>query len=287
MKLYLERSRECALSAALYAGQSGWKVLQKDIAHWLYHIIPHLARVWRFTIGIRGEGMQTKELLAPLLEVSVPSLQRLEILHWPHGRTWEDPAHVVDVFWSAPRLTSLRMVGAILGLPVPSWVHSLTRLELRKADSGEFLAAIASQCLSLIHLHVELEDLLPSGQFHVPSIQSLYIGICPHGDEHYLSCMLDLFDTRHPRKAAFPPLPPHRSPSSDISRLDLPHLRPRILCLRRAAHGRAGLFAPAPALPRPNLSIPDRAMPRSELGKGHIGLPLGPPPNPHARSRCA
>ncbi|KAJ7162131.1 hypothetical protein C8R46DRAFT_344460 [Mycena filopes] len=207
MKLYLERSRECALSVTFT--QWYWSAVQKDVADRLYHIIPHLARVSRLTIGLKGDDIQTKELLAPFLELSAPNLQRLDIFHWQHGGIMQELAHVVDVFSSAPRLTSLRMVGAILGLPVPSWVASLTHLELRKADSSlpeqppqssEFLAAIAPQCLSLVHLHVELRSVLPSGQFHIPSLQTLYLGIWPsvNGDESdrlYLSQMLDLFDT--------------------------------------------------------------------------------------------
>ncbi|KAJ7614689.1 hypothetical protein DFH06DRAFT_1484220 [Mycena polygramma] len=206
LKLYLERSRACPISLALHVGFR--KIMGSNGIHRcvlgakrLREIDPHFNRAGRLRIVLWSMIEQWNPLLLPpFRHITAPNLQHLEVI------MKTDP-HVqkrAEVFSSGPptKLSSLKMSGWTLPLPVPQWTASLTHLELwsgdwqwRSAHHGALLAALTKQCPLLVHLHLAEDYVSSATRLHIPSLQSLHISVSDEPRESYLLDIVDLFDT--------------------------------------------------------------------------------------------
>ncbi|KAJ7839563.1 hypothetical protein B0H14DRAFT_1067545 [Mycena olivaceomarginata] len=189
LDLYLQRSQGCKISATFRTLSSedsmeGHGLFIKGLGQ----ILLHIERLWKFAI-ILDSGLAQK-LLAPLRNVGAPHLQDLEVV------SLCDDAVDVELFSSgAPRLSFVRICGLTFELPAPSWTVALTRLELRRGQPVDDLAAI--QCPSLVHLHVDIYWTRGEGnsRIHIPTLKSLNIKILVYGAPFPLPAVIDLFDT--------------------------------------------------------------------------------------------
>ncbi|KAJ7878672.1 hypothetical protein B0H13DRAFT_2052252 [Mycena leptocephala] len=170
LKLYMERSRACLISATLRGSNKGIAYYYKLLAERFSQIVPHMDRIWRLRIHLEI----TNEI-----------------------QDYDDYWITVEIFSSgAPRLSFLKMNGIKLHVQAASqWTASLTHLEVlggyHSADwtNNNFLAAIATQCPLLPYLP-------PSERrFDLPALQFLHILVLDGEDEAYLLEMIDLFDT--------------------------------------------------------------------------------------------
>ncbi|KAF7343424.1 F-box domain-containing protein [Mycena venus] len=200
LRLYLERSGGCDISATLKHGWTAKGTERNLIAERLRQLVSQINRVWRLSIVL--DSSHSVEVLLPFRDVAAPKLQYLEIIrdHIDYSR-WDS----VELFSAgAPELTFLKMDGFKPELPVPPWTASLTHLEFwggqDGGDAGEdatvILSAITAKCLSLVHLYLDINWMDPSGcRFHIPPLKTLHISISDSEDEDYLLGIVDLFDT--------------------------------------------------------------------------------------------
>ncbi|KAJ7356744.1 hypothetical protein DFH08DRAFT_954078 [Mycena albidolilacea] len=189
LKLYLERSRERQISVTLSQPPGSNMLDDGDLEERVTGgIIPQINRI-RWLRIILGPTDWDPEMLAPFRDVAVPCLQHLEIIFRNDMQT------TGALFLSgAPRLSCLKMAGALLRLPVPVWAATLTHLEYSGPNIHN-LAAITAQCPFLAHLHLRVAYVAPDAtRFHVPTLSSLHISI-PDGAADYLELLVDLFDS--------------------------------------------------------------------------------------------
>ncbi|KAF8189842.1 hypothetical protein K438DRAFT_1832174 [Mycena galopus ATCC 62051] len=194
LKLYLERSQACNVSATL---RSPFMEDRGLLTKRLSQIVPHVKRLRRLTIVLSTEF--AAEVLAPFRQLEVPHLQDLEVIN----DYYLNESSTVDIFSSgAPRLSFLKMDCLRTPLPAPTWTASLTHLELwgqgSESDDSSFLVSITAQCTCLLHLHLDIRWLSPveAPPFHIPSLKSLHITIWNSASEDFLlSEVIDLFDT--------------------------------------------------------------------------------------------
>ncbi|KAJ7336299.1 hypothetical protein DFH08DRAFT_286020 [Mycena albidolilacea] len=191
LKLYLQRSNGCHLSATLRSRTPEDHGFTKGLSE----ILLHVERLWKFAIILYTPS--AAKVLAPLRDVGAPHLQNLEIVNI------DDDLIGVGLFASgAPRLSFLRIDGLKLQLPAPSWTVALTHLELRKSqrvDDNSVLVAITAQCPSLVHLHIDLSWLRAEAshsRFYISTLKSLNITTPRmHRELFPLSALIDLFET--------------------------------------------------------------------------------------------
>ncbi|KAJ7879139.1 hypothetical protein B0H13DRAFT_2051658 [Mycena leptocephala] len=201
LKLYMERSRACLISATLRGSNKGIAYYYKLLAERFSQIVPHMDRIWRLRIVFRTEW--GGDVLASFRDVAAPNLQHLEITN--EIQDYDDYWITVEMFSSgAPRLGFLKMNGIKLHVQAASqWTTSLTHLEVlggyHSVDwtNNNFLTAIATQCPLLVHLHLDLSHISPplERRFDLPALEFLHILVLDGEDEAYLLEMIDLFDT--------------------------------------------------------------------------------------------
>ncbi|KAF8213974.1 hypothetical protein K438DRAFT_2009094 [Mycena galopus ATCC 62051] len=87
-------------------------------------------------------------------------------------------------------------------LPVPPWAVLLTHLEFwhgrdsADEDATPILSAVTEQCISLVHLYLDITWIVPTGhRFQIPSLNTLRISISYGEDEDYLLGIMDLFNS--------------------------------------------------------------------------------------------
>ncbi|KAJ7764544.1 hypothetical protein DFH07DRAFT_377259 [Mycena maculata] len=167
LKLYLERSRACKIWVTLHEPGATYYPHQL-IAADLSHILPHVNRIWRLRIEC-GSQNSMSAVLAVFRNVAAPALEHLEISHC--GR-WIDNL-TMDIFSSgAPMLTSFKLnCGA--KFPVLPWTAHLTHLNLCSGDFWTSNMVILRQCLSLVHLSLNLTPIMHP--VNIPSLESLTI----------------------------------------------------------------------------------------------------------------
>ncbi|KAJ6588182.1 hypothetical protein B0H19DRAFT_1366858 [Mycena capillaripes] len=119
------------------------------------------------------------QLLDPLFEIAAPKLQVLEIVN-------ELKSHVV---WG--------MELSSLGAPMLAVVKSLaSSVDFEDSGGHSFLVTITAQCLSLVHLSIDLSALATlAHQSHMPSLKFLRISVSHETRRPLLSPILNLFDT--------------------------------------------------------------------------------------------
>ncbi|KAJ7806137.1 hypothetical protein B0H14DRAFT_3153018 [Mycena olivaceomarginata] len=192
LKLYLERSRARQISVTLrQLSESDSDMLEVGLEDRVTSgIVPQINRIrWLRIVLIDWED---PEILAPFRDVAAPCLQHLEIV------CTEYDGDVGALFLSgAPRLSSLKIDGITLRLPVPVWTATLTHFDHSASDPDiHDLAAITAQCPLLTHLHLHVAYVPPNAnRFHIPTLSFLHVSISEEEPEDYLSCVVDLFDS--------------------------------------------------------------------------------------------
>ncbi|KAJ6588187.1 hypothetical protein B0H19DRAFT_1366862 [Mycena capillaripes] len=179
LNTYLERSGTCSISVTIYylPEREVTYSVHAPVMQRLGQIVPHINRIWRLRMTIRT--VWVAQLLDPLFEIAAPKLQVLEIIN---------------------ELTNHKMLGPmeLFSFPVPQWTASLKPLELwnsldSKDSSGHsFFVATITQCLSLVHLCLDLSTVTLAHQCRMPSLKFLRISV---SNRLYLATILDLFDT--------------------------------------------------------------------------------------------
>ncbi|KAJ7878661.1 hypothetical protein B0H13DRAFT_2545077 [Mycena leptocephala] len=163
LKLYMERSGGCLMSATLRGSNQGIAYYYKLLAERFSQIVPHMDRIWRLRIVLRMEW--GGDVLASFRDVAAPNLLHLEITN--EIQDYDDYWITVEMFSSGvPRLNVLNMNAIKLDVRAANqWTASLTHLEVmggyHSVDwiNNDFLAVIATQCLLLVYLHLDLSHI--------------------------------------------------------------------------------------------------------------------------------
>ncbi|KAF7343331.1 F-box domain-containing protein [Mycena venus] len=206
LKLYLERSGEYQISAALRYIYSEIVTVEDRVKL----IVPHLDRIWRLSIVLRApsdEWVDPSDLwsdwLVPFRNVAAPNLQHLELQVVNAFGDYLDSSEIFLL--GAPKLTVVRLSGFFVPVPLPRWIGtaaltaSLTHLEFwrntcfrNKDDGNSVLVAIVAQCPLLVHLSLDNTVLTSGPQVHVPYLKFLRIRIL--NEEVLLDDVISLFD---------------------------------------------------------------------------------------------
>ncbi|KAF7343332.1 NmrA domain-containing protein [Mycena venus] len=213
LKLYLERSGEYHISAALRSCASD-DVPETFIEDRLNRlIVPHFNRIWRLRIVLSApnyEWVDPSELwsdsLAPFRNIAAPNLRHLELQvvnafgdFGDYSDSSYDSSEILRL--GAPRLAVVKLSGFYVSVPLSRWIRtaSLTHLELwrntaNKDDDNSVLVAIVAQCPFLVHLSLDNVILTSGPRVRVPSLKFLRIRILDCQEEVLLDDVISLFD---------------------------------------------------------------------------------------------